>query len=130
MPVDVLPMVPRKMFCSDFPQFAFHSVDDEQELWSEITSLISSEDFASAVLLLETAPAYNWLINTVKEKQRSVRFGEITAELHNALADDPGPYRRLVKDLLSNLLSYVQECRNSRVSITRPNHSQIIAIRE
>lgn len=129
-PEEVLPMVSRKMFCSDFPQFSVSSADIEQEPWHEIRSLVRSGHTAEAVSLLESADAYNWLLGVVKDKKTSVRFGEVTADLHDALADDPAPYRRVVKDLLANLLSYIEACDTQRIKISRPRHTQVIEYRE
>ena len=35
-------------------------------------------------------------------------FWELSSALHSALRDDPGPFRKTVKELLSNLLELVE----------------------
>ena len=52
----------------------------------------------------------------------------IYEKLHNALVEDPKPYRREVKELLSNLLSWVEELEMEEIVIDRPNYSQRIRI--
>ena len=51
-------------------------------------------------------------------------FGQLTAELHDALVEDPKPYRKDVKTLLANLLAWAQTLRMEEVVIDKPSHSQ------
>lgn len=55
-------------------------------------------------------------------------FGAFSAALHNALIDDPRPYRKEVKALQSNLFAWIQELAGDRYTIEVPQgaHSQII----
>ena len=57
-------------------------------------------------------------------------FGELSAKLHDALVTDPKPYRREVKQMLTNLLLLVEKLDMEDVEIDRPNYSQRIRIRE
>ncbi|MEK4521150.1 phospholipase D-like domain-containing protein [Psychrobacillus sp. FSL W7-1493] len=66
---------------------------------------------------------YNWLINIIEEE---IYFGELSATLHNALIDDPTPYRKEVKDLLAILLIWIQELDIEEIIIDRPKYSQRI----
>ncbi|WP_061282133.1 phospholipase D-like domain-containing protein [Clostridium botulinum] len=71
--------------------------------------------------------AYLWLkTNSTSE----IYFGELTAKLHNSLLDDPKPYRKDIKELLSNLLKWIGELKIEEVVIDSPNHSQRIRIIE
>lgn len=72
--------------------------------------------------------AYLWLLQVLKENQGCLYFGALTERLHNALVEDPKPYRREVKELLSNLLSWVEELEMEEIVIDRPNYSQRIRI--
>ena len=47
-------------------------------------------------------------------------FGQLTAELHDALVEDPKPYRKDVKTLLANLLAWAQGLRMEEVVIDKP----------
>lgn len=46
-----------------------------------------------------------------KQEGKWARFGSVSAELHDALLDDPKPYRRDVKALQSNLFAWIQHAR-------------------
>jgi hypothetical protein len=65
--------------------------------------------------------AFQWLEQTVDGE---MYFGELSQSLHNALNDDPAPFRKDVKQLLSNLLNWVVEVGPPSFTIDRPNHSQ------
>jgi len=68
--------------------------------------------------------AYNWLEKTVRQE---MYFGELTAALHSALSDDPAPYRKEVKKLTANLLSWFDNLANDEFVVDRPGYSQRIA---
>jgi hypothetical protein len=68
---------------------------------------------------------YKWLYNVVKRKE-VIYFGELSAELHNSLINDPRPYRKDVKHLLNNLLNWVIELRTNDLIIDQPNRSKRI----
>lgn len=50
---------------------------------------------------------YSWLLNQLSGGVE-LRFGALTKALHDALLDDPAPYRRDVKGLLSNVFEWVK----------------------
>jgi hypothetical protein len=66
---------------------------------------------------------YRWLRGAINEE---AYFGELTKKLHDALIDNPSPYRKEVKQLLSNLLNWIIELKVGEFSIDRPNISQRI----
>jgi hypothetical protein len=66
---------------------------------------------------------FRWLLGAIKEE---IYFGELTKKLHEALIDNPSPYRKEVKQLLSNLLNWVNELKIEEISIDKPNVSQRI----
>jgi len=47
--------------------------------------------------------------------------------LHDAFIDDPRPYRKDVKQLLNNLLSWIKILDIEDIKIDRPNHSERIS---
>ncbi len=59
---------------------------------------------------------------------REMYYGQLSAELHNSFLDDPKPYRKDVKGLLTNLLNWSAILCYDFVTIDRPNHSQRIRI--
>jgi hypothetical protein len=69
----------------------------------------------------KTCKAYKWLKSVVKTE---MYFGELTEKLHSSLIDDPTPYRKDVKKLLSNLLNWIIELSINEFIIDRPNYSQ------
>ena len=68
--------------------------------------------------------AYLWLKQTLKENDGCLYFGGITEKLHNVLVSDPKPFRRDVKQMLSNLLKLIDELEMEEIVIDRPNYSQ------
>ena len=64
---------------------------------------------------------FNWLLSILAEKgEREIYFGELSAKLHSALSDDPAPYRKSVKQLLVNLLSYCRRYAQEQVRVDVP----------
>jgi hypothetical protein len=71
---------------------------------------------------------YQWLINELKQQNRTMSFGAISAKLHNDINDNPLPYRKTVKQYIKNLLSYCKLFAFDEIEITRPNYSEIIKL--
>jgi phosphatidylserine/phosphatidylglycerophosphate/cardiolipin synthase-like enzyme len=71
---------------------------------------------------------YQWLINELKQQNRPVSFGAISAKLHNDINDNPLPYRKTVKQYIKNLLSYCKLFAFDEIEITRPNYSEIMKL--
>ncbi len=74
--------------------------------------------------------SYLWLLNSLKENDGCMYFGEITKKLHNALVSDPKPYRRDVKQLLANMLSMIENLHMEEVVIDQPKRSQRVRLKE
>lgn len=72
--------------------------------------------------------AYLWLLNVIEKKGGEIYFGELSAELHNALIEDPKPYRKDVKILLVNMLSLIEAWNMEEIIVDRPNFSQRIRL--
>ena len=73
--------------------------------------------------------AYLWLLNTLKENNGCLYFGELSSKLHNAVVSDPKPYRRDIKQMLANLLSLIEQLNLEDLIIDRPNYSQRIMLK-
>lgn len=71
---------------------------------------------------------HRWFVEKLRQTGGEMYFGSATVELHNALLDDPGAYRREVKILLQVLLSWYQLLPECGILIDRPNHSQRIRL--
>jgi len=70
-----------------------------------------------------------WLISKLEEQpEAELYFGSLTKLLHDELKDDPSPYRKDVKSLVQNLLSYCQMFLQDEIDISQPNHSQRVKL--
>ncbi len=52
---------------------------------------------------------YFWLTNQIKKQENhEIYFGNLSSIIHNSLLDDPKPYRKNVKELQTNLYTYIK----------------------
>lgn len=65
------------------------------------TKTPSAHDFGSIRLA-------KWLAFIVEDTSAEMRFGAITARLHDAFINDPKPYRKDVKEYVANLLAWAK----------------------
>ena len=64
---------------------------------------------------------YAWLINQIKKQEnQEIYFGNLSSIIHNSLLDDPKPYRKDVKELQSNLYSYIENFLEDNLVIDVP----------
>lgn len=101
----------RDLYCSDFPQ-DYPTLDVR---WLTEGSL-------------KQTLAYEWLRGVI-EKNGEVSFGFLSSNLHNVLYDDPKPYRREIKTLLSNLLSAITNLDVKTLEVIKPRHRQLVRFR-
>jgi hypothetical protein len=131
-PEDIVPQNPG-LFVSDFPLVPPAEWCEEFEAnpslpFAQINRALSSDAF-EAEQLFRRSKAYHWLIDVLADSEdEALYFGELSAALHDALADDPAPYRRDVKALLSNLLQYVDYLQIEQLAVSRPNFSQLVEL--
>lgn len=72
---------------------------------------------------------YGWLVQVLQqEPQSAASFGRLTALLHDALVDDPRPYRSSVKQLLSNLLAWIGSLQDPHIAVLRPRHTTVVTL--
>ena len=84
-------------------------------------------EFAEAI---KRTKIFRWLESSLyKLQDREMYFGQASALLHDALLDDPRPYRSEVKDLLANLFAWIGTFPKCGLVIDRPNHSERVRIR-
>lgn len=119
-----------KLFCSDFPlAFPINTSSGKlEEPWSSLMASVASEDFDHANKLLKRTKAYIWLEKQLKDSKDYVRFGELTGLLHDALVEDPAPYRKTVKELLANLITFIEISQCSSIEVFQPNRSQLLRL--
>lgn len=72
--------------------------------------------------------SYMWLLETLKNNNGEMYFGELTQKLHSVIINDPKPFRKEVKILLHNLLYYTEKLEMDEITIDRPNYSQRIRL--
>tara|TARA_B100001057_G_scaffold252078_1_gene252347 strand:- start:15 stop:992 length:978 start_codon:yes stop_codon:yes gene_type:complete len=64
---------------------------------------------------------YFWLINQIKKQENhEIYFGNLSSIIHNSLLDDPKPYRKNIKELQSNLYSYIKYFLEDNIIIDVP----------
>jgi hypothetical protein len=68
---------------------------------------------------------FQWLEQQLtRAPNRELYFGTLSVALHEALIDDPRPYRRDVKTLVVHLLAWLKAVPDCGVQVDRPNHSE------
>lgn len=116
------------LFTYDFPTTKSPDFEDPESF-----SFLSYPQHFSSIDEVKRAfrwsKAFMWLYSRLNAfPDRTSYFGEITAALHNALINDPKPYRKDVKELLANTLAWIEYLNIEDVSIDIPNHSQRVRI--
>ena len=104
--------------------------DEEKHHDLEILGLASFEcdDTILEEKILATR-CVQWLIRKLKDADnQELYFGSLTKALHDALKDNPAPYRKDVKVLLQNMLSYCEIYLGEYIEITRPSYSQKVRL--
>lgn len=115
------------LFTYDFPTTAAPDFNDVSTFEFLGSSYISSiEDVRQT---FRWSKAFLWLYKYVSScPDKTSYFGGVTVALHNALINDPKPYRKEVKDLLANTLGWIQALSINDIVIDVPNYSQRIRI--
>lgn len=73
--------------------------------------------------------AWRWLVETIRvQPNAEAWFGRVSELLHDALLDDPRPYRRDVKQLVTNLFSLCAIV-GEELQVDRPNYSERLTFR-
>jgi len=70
-----------------------------------------------------------WLKSQLqKEESKSLRFGAISSRLHDALLNDPKPYRKEVKDFQVNLFNWLKYLESPDFEFSKYNVSETISL--
>jgi len=92
-----------------------------------IGSSTSLEDISKAFL---NTKIFQWFYHALnKTENKELYYGALTVLLHSALCDDPVPYRKNIKELLSIFLEYCDNFASHLIKIDKPNYSQRISIK-
>lgn len=115
------------LFTYDFPTTAAPDFDDISTFeFLGLGYIPSINDVRQA---FRWSKAFLWLYNYVSScPNKTSYFGGVTASLHNALINDPKPYRKEVKDLLANTLGWIQALNIDDIVVDIPNYSQRIRV--
>lgn len=77
----------------------------------------------------ETSKIFMWLYSVlIATENNEIYFGELSAILHNAIYQEPKPYRKEVKEYLANILNWCEELEVESIVVDRPNFSQRIRL--
>lgn len=130
-PEDILPKC-GDIFVSDFPLAMpgqkHHLYEANPALEFSIVEN-NSGDFNLAKKYFKKTKAYRWFKKTLEsnESDRDLGFGQVSTLLHNALCDDPSPYRREIKDIQANLYKYVELYASDEIEIWIPGRRSQVA---
>lgn len=132
-PENILPKI-KDIFVSDFPlakpgeSCEIYQINPSLD-FAIIESNSASFDYARS--LFKGSKAYSWLKTILLEYtgERDLGFGQISRMLHDALADDPAPYRRDIKDIQANLYKYIRLYASDEIEVYVPgSRSEVIRI--
>ncbi len=115
------------LFTYDFPNTPVPDFSDVNAFeFLEINYIPTQDELKQA---FRWSKAFLWLYNYVSScPDKTSYFGGVTAALHNALINDPKPYRKEVKDLLANTLGWIKALEIEDIIIDVPNYSQRIRV--
>jgi hypothetical protein len=115
--------------------FHLHNETDEiLEHDSEILGmdLVSEVDLVALKNSFEQSFPFRWLCRQLdqedKKTSRGLNFGKLSSLMHNHMLDDPKPYRREVKDLVSNIFDWVEFLGPAGVRIEQHNVTRSIHV--
>ena len=75
--------------------------------------------------------AINWLkCQLNKEESKSLKFGAVSKRLHNALLNDPKPYRKDVKELQGYLYKWIKNLQLSEFEFQKYNISETVFLKK
>ena len=89
--------------------FNFNENTDDLIHDKSLLNINSDDDLSSKTIKLNfvNLDLYKWFIKQIKNKDnKSFSFEELSALIHNSLFDDPKPYRKEIKNLQANFLSF------------------------
>lgn len=112
------------LFSNDFPDSLF---DQKRTDFLEIDNNVEMDQLK---IKFKKSKVYRWLYNELLLKpNKEIYFGELSAILHSKLVEDPKPYRKDVKLLLSNLISWITALDSETILVDRPNYSQRLRLK-
>jgi len=121
----------RELPWTEVPQsFSQDDPDARHDLMLLNAVLGASPTIEELGALFETTRCCRWLTSQLRTHGGQLYFGEATELLHNALLEDPKPYRKDVKILLRNLFGWSAFALPHRFVVDAPRYSQRISLAE
>ena len=71
---------------------------------------------------------FGW-IHGILQDEGDIHFGGLTRKLHDALLDDPKPYRIDIKNYNQTIFEWAEFLEDT-FKVHRPNYSQVLSLRE
>ena len=115
----------------------YHLHDEADEILehdSEVlgVDLVSKVDLAVLKDSFETSFPFRWLCRQLsedgKKTSRGMNFGKLSSLMHNHVLDDPKPYRKEIKDLVSNIFDWIEFLGPAGVRIEQHNVTRSIHV--
>lgn len=79
--------------------------------------------------LFSRSRLFRWLYGqVVASESQQIFFGDLSSRLHDALIEDPKPYRSDVKQLLATLLRWIEYFPECGLNVDRPKHSERVFV--
>ena len=115
------------LFTYDFPSTPHPDFNDIKSFeFLELNHIPTVDELKEA---FRWSKPFLWLYSLIDNMpNKTSYFGAITSELHNALINDPKPYRKEVKELLANVINWIQDLETDAIKIDTPNYSQRLRI--
>ena len=125
-----------KIWVYDFPWLSIEELIEKDsssvEFMHDIELYDLNKNFDKTDLInaFKKSKIYQWLVQIIRNSgNKSMYFGEISKKIHTDLYDDPKPYRKNVKQLQTNLYSYINHFDNLKLSLIKDTaHSQKIVL--
>jgi len=107
------------------PRDRYPSLSDEQQHDLSLLGQLESTQPTHIAHALRQTKIFQWLEQQLTSApNQELYFGAVSAALHEALIDDPRPYRRDVKTLVVHLLAWLKAVPGCGMQVDRPNHSE------
>ena len=115
----------------DFPWFPPDTLDFDAKQHKHDVELFLGNEKDGVGDRFRATKSFRWLVDQLNlDPSNGLYFGTLSSKLHNDLQDDPAPYRKDVKGLLSNLLKFCSIHATNVLQIDRPNYSERVRLIE
>jgi hypothetical protein len=131
-PEDILPRE-HSIWVYDFPWVSLgastNPIEEDREHDAEMLNVSDLSNETNVAVAFKDTKVFYWLLKKLeKSESNELYYGKLTEMIHDELRDDPAPYRRNVKALLSNLLVYCQKYAQELIKIDKPKYSERVTL--